>query len=69
MRTYEVYSSGDQVWFGERNGQETVTKVVTHDGLVWSEEEPALTRLTGMELYIHKAQVALTRLILKVLRA
>ena len=64
---YRVYGTGDQVWTAQRYGKDTVVKVVTHDGLVWSEEAPTLTRMSGMELAIHKVTVFCQRLILKVL--
>ncbi len=64
---YRVYSTGDQVWVSQRYGQETVVKVITHDGMSWSEDEPTLKRLDGAEKIVHTVQVFLTKLILKVL--
>jgi hypothetical protein len=64
---YRVYNTGDKVWLSQRFGAETVVKVVTHDGLVWSEESPRMTQLEGAEKFIHKIEVFFTKLILKVL--
>lgn len=66
---YHVSSNGDKVWFGTRYGQRVVTKFVSADGLVWSEEEPEGHSLSGVELAVHRAEVFLTKIILKVLSA
>ncbi len=64
---YRVCSTGDQIWLADRFGQKTVVKIVTHDGLVWSEDEPILKRMDKLEGVIHKAEVFCLKLINKLL--
>ncbi len=64
---YRAYSNGDQIWLSKRYDKQTVVKVITHDGMIWSEEEPHLKRFEGAEKVIHQIQVFFTKLILKVL--
>lgn len=64
---FRVYNSGDKIWLSERYGKQTVVKVVTHDGAVWSEEEPTLKRLEGADKIVHRVEVFFTKLILRVL--
>jgi hypothetical protein len=64
---YQTTEHGDQVWFGTRYGRRVVTKFITNDGLVWSEEQPVGWRMTGVELAVHRVQTFFTKLILKVL--
>jgi hypothetical protein len=66
---YHTYNTGDQVWTSQRYGKQTVVKVITHDGMVWSEEEPKLTRLEGAEKFIHQIQVFCMKWIWKVLNS
>jgi len=64
---YRVYNTGDQVWLSQRFGQRVTVKILTNDGMVWSEEEPTLRRLEGAERYIHLVTVFLIKVIRKVL--
>ncbi len=64
---YRVCNTGDQIWLADRFGKPTVVKVITHDGLVWSEEEPILKRMDSLEGTIHKAEVFCLKLIFKLL--
>jgi hypothetical protein len=64
---YRVFNTGDQIWLSERYGKQVVVKLLTHDGLAWSEDEPSMKRLTGAERYVHLATVFCMKLILKVL--
>jgi hypothetical protein len=64
---FQAYKNGDKVWLSQRYGKQTVVKVVTHDGMVWSEDEPTLKRLEGAEKIVHNVEVFCTKLILKVL--
>ena len=66
---YHSYSTGDQVWTSQHYGKETVVKVITHDGMVWSEEEPSLKRMEGAEKVIHQITVFCMRCIWKVLNS
>ncbi len=79
---YRVCNTGDQIWIAERFGEPTVVKIITHDGIFFSEEhEPRilkreghedvliypLVKLEGVEKYIHKAEVFCLKLIFKLL--
>ena len=79
---YRVYNTGDQIWLSQRYGKEDVVRILTHDGMIWSEEiEPIILKreghedipihpmdkLSGSEKSIHKIQMLFTKLILKVL--
>jgi len=64
---YRAYSTGDQIWLSQRYGEQVVVKVLTHDGLTCSEEEPVIRRLTGAERYAHLATVFCIKCILNVL--
>lgn len=60
---YTFYNTGDQIWFRYAGKDRFVTKVLTHDGLSWSEENPIWIRLEGVELVIHRVTVFLARTI------
>ena len=62
---YQVFSTGDQIWTSQRDGKRVTVKLLTHDGLSWEEGEGEAHRLTGVELYVHKATVFCLRLIHK----
>jgi hypothetical protein len=66
---YRVYNTGDQIWISQRFGKEVTVKVVTHDGIIWSEGDDSLPiwKLTGMEKHLHKVEVFFIKLILKAL--
>lgn len=66
---YQVFNTGDQVWTSQRYGKRVSVKVITHDGLVWEEDDTATFRkLAGMEMLVHNIQIFFTKIILKVLR-
>ncbi len=64
---YQSTEHGDQLWFGTRYNHRVVTKFITNDGVVWSEDEPEGRQLMGVEMTVHRVQVFITKLILKVL--
>lgn len=65
---YQVFTTGDQLWTSQRDGKRVTVKLLTHDGWAWEEGETT-HRLTGMEMYVHKATVFCLRWILKALVA
>lgn len=64
---YQVFTTGDQLWTSMRNGKRVTVKLLTHDGWSWEEGEGESRRLTGMELYVHRATVFCLRWINKAL--
>lgn len=66
---YRVFNTGDQIWTSQRYGKEVTVKLLTHDGIVWNEDDAPLsiTKLTGLEAAFHKAEVFCIKLILKIL--
>jgi hypothetical protein len=64
---YRLYNAGDQIWLSDRYGKQVVVKIVTHDGLTFSEEEPVMRRFSGVEHYLHLVKTFFIRGILRVL--
>ena len=64
---YRVFNTGDQIWLSQRYGKPTVVKVLTHDGLTFSEDEPTIRRIEGAERIVHQITVFFMKIILKVL--
>jgi len=64
---FRVYNTGDKIWLSKRHDKQTVVKIVTHDGIVWTESKPTLTYLSGIEKIIHQVDVIFTRFIFKIL--
>ena len=62
---YQVFSTGDQIWTSIRHGKRVTVKLLTHDGLSWEEGEENSHRLTGVELWVHKATVFCIKIIHK----
>ena len=51
---YRTFNTGDQIWVRRTtNGREVTAKVITHDGMIWSEDEPKTRKITGVEYYLH----------------
>lgn len=64
---FRSYANGDRIWIGQRYGQPTVVKFLTHDGLSWEEGEKSHHRLEGVERLFHQIEVFFIKLIAKVL--
>ena len=63
---YHTTNLGDQFWTSQRYGQTVTVKIITHDGITWEEGQVGLTKLTGVEMYIHQVVVTWLRLWFKV---
>lgn len=66
---YNCYNTGDQVWQEWDGKQYVVSKIVSHDGIVYDWREKGLTRLTGMDMVVHRATVFCLKAIHKLLNA
>lgn len=66
---WQYFNTGDQIWTEWRHNKWVVVRVLTHDGLAWSEREEGLTRLTGMEKIFHHLMVRYLQLAHKVFQA
>lgn len=60
---YKTFATGDQLWYSERYGKQTVVKFITDDGLTWEEGQEGTVKLTGVEKFFHRLVVATIRLV------
>lgn len=57
---YKTFATGDQLWYSERNGKQTVVKFITDDGWFW-EEDGEERKFSGVEKALHSLVVAAIR--------
>ena len=54
---YRVYNTGDLIWFRQHGSEQVVYKVITGDGMYWSEYDGSLRTMNTVEKFVWKAAI------------